>query len=159
MSARVAFDERIFFGETYDLHLVYELADVRVPSLLVSPTYVYLPVIAGGDEATVTVSHPSGDGWSVSLEAAECAQDGVTFLCSGEDSGFLAAILEVSRPDAVASLPFEIALREKTVSVDLQVLRRRRGRSAAPEGIGDAGTAAYRRAVRVRLPRRAIHRD
>lgn len=119
MSARVTFDERVFFGETYDLHLGYELADVRVPSLLVTSTYVYLPVIAGGDEATVTVSHPSGDGWSVSLEAAECAQDGATFACSGEDSGFLAAVLEVSRPDAVATIPFEIALREKTVNVKL----------------------------------------
>ena len=119
MSARVTFDERVFFGETYDLHLGYELADVREPSLLVTPTYVYLPVIAGGDEATVTVSHPSGDGWSVSLEAAECAQDGTTFACSGEDGGFLAAVLEVSRPDAVATLPFEIALREKTVNVRL----------------------------------------
>ena len=56
MSARVTFDQRVFFGETYDLHLGYELADVRMPSLLVSPTYVYLPVIAGGDEATVTVT-------------------------------------------------------------------------------------------------------
>ena len=119
MTARVTFDKRVFFGETYDLHLGYELADVHVPSLLVTPTYVYLPVIAGGDEATVTVSHPSGDGWSVSLEAGECAQDGNTFACSGEDSGFLAAVLEVSRPDAVATIPFELALREKTINVSL----------------------------------------
>lgn len=114
MAARISFDERVFFGETYDVHLAYELVNVRVPSLLVTPTYVYLPVIAGGDEATVTVSHPSGDGWSVSLEAGECSQNGTTFACSGEDSGFLAAVLEVSRPDAVTSVPFEVPLRDKT---------------------------------------------
>ena len=119
MSARVTFDERVFFGEIYDLHLSYELADVRVPSLLVTSTYLYLPVIAGGDEATVTVSHPSGDGWSVSLEAAECAQEGATFTCSGQDSGFLAAVLEVSRPDAVASVPFAIELRQARIDVNL----------------------------------------
>ena len=119
VAARVTFAEHVFFGETYDLHLGYELADVRVPSLQVTPTYVYLPVIAGGDEATVTVRHPSGDGWSVDLEAGECAQDGTTFACTGEDSGFLAGVLEVSRPDAVATLPFELALRERTINVSL----------------------------------------
>jgi len=133
MSARVTFDARVFFGETYDLHLGYELTNVRVPSLLVTPTYVYLPVIAGGDESTVTVSHPSGDGWSVSLEAGECAQDGTTFACSGEDSGFLAAVLEVSRPDAVATIPFELALREMTINVSLSYF------------IGEEGTAQHLR--------------
>lgn len=118
-AATISFEENVFFGETYDLHLAYELADVRFPSLLVTPTYLYLPVIAGGDEATVTVSHTSGDGWSVSLEAAECAQDGETFACRGNDSGFLAAILEVSRPDAVATIPFDIPLLTKVVHADL----------------------------------------
>ena len=137
MSARVTFDARVFYGETYDLHLGYELADVHVPSLLVTPTYVYLPVIAGGDESTVTVSHPSGDGWSVSLEAGECAQDGTTFACSGEDSGFLAAVLEVSRPDAIATLPFELALRGKTINVNLSYF------------IGEEGTAQHLRELTV----------
>ena len=137
MSARVTFDARVFFGETYDLHLGYELTNVRVPSLLVTPTYVYLPVIAGGDESTVTVSHPSGDGWSVSLEAGECAQDGTTFACSGEDSGFLAAVLEVSRPDAIATLAFELPLREKTINVSLSYF------------IGEEGTAQHLRELAV----------
>jgi hypothetical protein len=139
MSARVTFDERVFFGEMYDLHLGYELANVRIPSLLVSPTYVYLPVIAGGDEATVTVSHPSGDGWSVSLEAGECAQDGTTFSCSGEDSGFLAAVLEVSRPDAVATLPFELKLGDKTINVNLSYFTGEEGTAQHLRELATAG--------------------
>jgi hypothetical protein len=119
VAATISFDERIFFGETFDFSLGYELKDVRVPSLLVTPAYVYLPLIAGGDEASVTVNHPSGGGWNVSLDAAECGQEGASFVCSGNDSGFLAALLEISRPDAVASIPFEITLQEKTVSVQL----------------------------------------
>jgi hypothetical protein len=119
MAARISFDTRVFYGETYDLHLAYQLAEVRVPSLLVTPTYVYLPLIAGGDESTVTVNHPTTADWSVSLEPGECTPSGTTFTCSGDDAGFLAGLLEVSRPDAVAKLPFEVALNEETVSVTL----------------------------------------
>ena len=119
VSASVSFHEPVFFGETYSFKLAYELSGVRVPSLFVTPAYVYLPLVAGGDEATVTITAPSGGGWSVSLEAGECAQDGTTFTCSGQDDAFLAALLEVSRPDAVTSLAFDVPLRTRTVSVSV----------------------------------------
>ena len=139
IAATISFDERVFLGESYDFHLAYELSDVRVPSLLVTPTYVYLPVIAGGDEAIVTVSYPTGDGWSVSLEAADCVQDGSTFSCNGDDSGFLAALLEVSRPDALARMPFEVPLQNETVSVDFSYFA---GEEAEAKRLTDLATAA-----------------
>jgi hypothetical protein len=113
----VSFDAPVFYGESYSFRLEYELAKVREQSLLVTPTYVYLPVIAGGDEAAVTVNTPSGTGWSVSVEPGDCAQDGATFSCSGEDASFLAALVEVSRPDALTTIAFEVPMQTETVAV------------------------------------------
>jgi hypothetical protein len=119
VSAQVAFGEAIFFGDDFSFSLTYEVAQVRAQSLLVTPVYAYVPVVAGGDEATVTVNTPSAAGWSVNVEAAECAQDGATFTCTGDDAAFLAALVEVSRPDAITSSSFEVGLKERAVSVTL----------------------------------------
>lgn len=124
VGALVSFEEPVYYGESYAFRLAYELAGVRVQSLLVTPAYAYVPVIAGGDEAAVTVNTPSGDGWSVSVEAAECAQDdGANFTCTGADAAFLAALVEVSRGDAIADAPFEVELKERTVGVTLSHLQ------------------------------------
>jgi hypothetical protein len=117
--AVVSFDTAVFFGESYSFRLEYELSQVRHQSLLVSPTYVHLPVIVGGDEATVTVDTPSGGGWSVSLEPGECAQDGTMFRCSGEDASFLAALVEVSRPDALTTIAFQLPMAQEVIDVAL----------------------------------------
>ena len=119
VSAYVSFDQAVFYGESYSFTLSYELANVRAPSLLVTPSYVYLPVVAGGDESTVTVSSPAPNGWSVILEAGQCTQNGTTFTCSGADAAFLAAILEVSRPDATTSFGFDVPMGPKNVSVTM----------------------------------------
>lgn len=136
--AVVSFDAAVFYGESYSFHLEYELAQVREQSLLVTSTYVYLPAIAGGDEATVTVLTPSGGGWSVSLEPAECAQDGGTFRCSGDDASFLAALVEVSRPDALTVLAFEVPMQAETIDVTLSYFQ---GEEATAQHLKDLVTA------------------
>jgi hypothetical protein len=117
IGAVVSFEAAVFYGESYSFRLEYELAQVRDQSLLVTPTYVYLPVIVGGDEATVTVDTPTDGGWSVSVEPGECAQDGATFRCTGEDASFLAALVEVSRPDALTTIAFEAPMQTQTVDI------------------------------------------
>jgi hypothetical protein len=133
VSAYVSFHRVVFYGETYDFKLTYELADVRAPSLLVTPSYVYLPVIAGGDESTVTVTSPSATGWSVSLQPGECAQAGNTFNCTGADASFLAAILEISQPNANASFAFDVPVATKRVTVMMSYFQ------------GEAGVAQHLR--------------
>lgn len=119
LNALVPFHRHVFYGETYAFTLSYELANVREAPILVTPSYVYLPVIAGGDESTVTVGAPPDQGWTVSLEAEECAQDGVTFTCSGADDAFVAALVEVIRTDAIAHFSFDIPLKERSISLTL----------------------------------------
>jgi hypothetical protein len=119
VSGVVSFERPIFYGESYSFRLEYELPALREQSLIVSPTYVYLPAIAGGDESTVTVEGPSSGGWSVSVEPGECQGQGSTFHCSGEDASFLAALVEVSRPDAITTLPFQVQMDERRVEVAL----------------------------------------
>jgi hypothetical protein len=62
VGAVVSFEEPVYYGESYAFRLAYELAGVRVQSLLVTPVYAYVPVIAGGDEAAVTVNTPPAMG-------------------------------------------------------------------------------------------------
>lgn len=121
MGATVTFDERLFFGQTYRFALGYELSEVREPSLLVTPFYVYLPVIAGGGEATVRINTPGDDAWSVALEAADCAGEGPELRCSGAEAAamYVAAFVEVSRPDAVSTISFELELTDKPVAVTI----------------------------------------
>ena len=137
VSAYVSFDRAVFYGESYSFSLSYELAEVRAPSLLVTPSYVYLPVIAGGDESTVTVSSPASNGWNVTLEASQCAQNGTTFTCSGADAAFLAAVLEVSKPDATASLAFDVPVGPKNISVTMSYFQ---GESGVAEHMKDLVT-------------------
>ncbi len=117
--ATVTLDRKLFYHDTYRLTLSYDLSEVRTQGLLVTPSYVFLPVIAGGDEATVTVHTPTDGGWAVSLEPADCQQNGAVFNCSGSGSGYLAATLEVTRPDAITKTSFGVPLGDKTLSVTI----------------------------------------
>jgi hypothetical protein len=145
VSAYVSFHQVVFYGETYSFKLSYELADVRAPSLLVTPSYVYLPVIAGGDESTVTVSSPGASGWSVSLQPAECAQSGNTFTCSGADASFLAAILEVSQPNANASFAFDVPVGAKKVNVTMSYFQGEAGAAQHLKELVSAGLPVIER--------------
>ena len=117
--ANVGFDTMLFYRETYSFTLDYDLPSAREESLLVTPYYIFLPLIASGDESTVTLSAPDDGIWDVELEKIDCAQDGTTFSCAGPDSVHLAAFAEISRPDATASIPFDVALANKDLSVTL----------------------------------------
>jgi tetratricopeptide (TPR) repeat protein len=118
----VQFHERLFYQQTYDFTLNYELEEVREPSFLVTPFYVFLPAIAGGHEATVTVTMPASQGWETSLEAADCPGNGGVFTCAGDGTTHLAALAEVTRPDAVATTFFEAPLSETVLAVNLTYL-------------------------------------
>lgn len=120
VTARVDFAERLFYEDTYEFGLRYELPEAREQSVLVTPAYVFMPIVASGDEATVTVvAPPEGSDWHTVLEAQDCNQDGAVFTCSGSDSAYIAATAEVSRPDAVATLPLQVDLQSVTMNLNL----------------------------------------
>ncbi|MDO8615584.1 MAG: hypothetical protein Q7T33_07595 [Dehalococcoidia bacterium] len=137
--ASVELDRRLFYQDTYSFSLTYDLPEVRQDSLLVTPAYVYLPAVAAGDEATVTVNTPADPAWSVNLEAGGCAQSGNSFTCSGSDSTYLAALVEVSRPDAIGSLPFSVQLKQASVSLTVAFFQ---GEDAAALHLQELATAA-----------------
>jgi len=131
-SAAVNFHRRVFYTETYSLTVTYELSNVRQQSLLVTPYYVFLPAIAAGDEATVTINTPGDAGWTSTLEAGDCGQDGQTFNCSGDDSLYIAALAEVTRPDATATVQFDGPFQDKTLPVNLTYIK---GEDAAAQHV------------------------
>ena len=127
VSATVTFERRLFYQETYSFTLEYDLPTARHESVLVTPFYVFLPLIVSGDEATVAVSTPTDPTWVVTLELKDCTQSGSSFACSSRDSLYLAAFAEVSRPDATATTSMDLALKEKAVSVTLTYFRGEEG--------------------------------
>ena len=117
ISGNVEFAERLFFEETYALSLTYQLPEeLREQSLLVTPSYVFVPIVASGDEATITITPPQGGEWETIIEPEDCEADGLTFTCSGSESGYLVATAESSRPNAVSSFPLQVELQERTLS-------------------------------------------
>ena len=117
--ATIKLDRRLFYRDTYDLHMEYQVPETRHPALIVLPTYAFVPLLASGDEATVEVSAPGEQPWSTSTEAVDCAQNGAAFTCSGSDSVFVAAITEVARPDLTATLSTEVQMRDRKVPVNI----------------------------------------
>lgn len=106
VGADVSFDRRLFFGDTYSFSLDYDLPSARDDSLLVTRYYVFLPAVSFGQESTVSVTTPSDSAWEVNLEPGDCGA-GPVFACqaSSADEVTLAALAEVSRPDASVSIP------------------------------------------------------
>ncbi len=119
LPATVKLDKRLFFGESYDLHIEYEVPEARHPAVISSPAYTFIPLLAGGDEATVDVLAPVDAPWSTTIEAVDCTQNGATFTCAGADSVFLAAVTEVARPDLTATLTADVQLRDRVVPVNV----------------------------------------
>jgi hypothetical protein len=117
--AIVHFARGIFFGQTYSFRLTYTLADARSDAVLVTPYYAFLPAIASGDSATVIINTPGGDPWVSTIDPKDCAQTGNSFACAGEAKTYLAALVEVSQPGAVATSQFDVPLADKTVNVTL----------------------------------------
>lgn len=118
IGASVKFAERLFFEESYEFALTYELPEeTREESLLITPAYIFVPIVASGDVATVTVVPPPDSEWETVLKPRDCDADGLTFVCSGSESSYLVATAEASRPDAVSSFPLQIDLEERTLSL------------------------------------------
>ncbi len=97
----VSFDRNLLFGDAYDFSVSYVLPEVRQSGLLVTPFYVFVPLVAMGDEATVTVTTPVATPWAVNLEPASCELLVDVLTCSGPERIYIAGMLEVSRPDAM----------------------------------------------------------
>lgn len=119
VSARIDFAERLFYQDAYELGFQYEVPPIREQSVLVTPNYVFLPIMASGDEANVTVLAPSEGEWETVLEAQDCERDGFTFACSGSENAYIAATAETSRPAAVATLPIQVDLQTQTLNLEL----------------------------------------
>src|SRR3990172_1397153 len=104
--ADVSFDRRLFFGDTYSFTLDYDIPSARDDSLLVTRYYVSLPAISLGQESTVSVTTPSDSAWEVNVEPGDCGA-GPVFACqaSSAEEVTLAALVEVSRPDAAVTVP------------------------------------------------------
>jgi len=105
VGADVSFHRRLFFGHTYSFSLDYDLPSARDDSLLVTRYYVFLPAVSFGQESTVSVTTPSDSAWEVNLEPGDCGA-GPVFACraSSADEVTLAALAEVSRPDAAVTV-------------------------------------------------------
>ena len=137
--ARVKLDKQLFYQDTYTLRLEYQVAEARHPALVVMPAYAFVPLIAGGDEATVDVTMSSDAPWTASLEAGSCAQSGNSFSCSGSDAVWVAAVAEVARQDLTATLTTEVQLRDQKVPVTITYFQ---GEDAFARHISDLATAA-----------------
>jgi hypothetical protein len=118
--ARVEFSRPLFFGDTYAFTLTYDVVSSQADGVLVTPNYIFVPAVAAGENASVTVNTPAGAPWEVSLDEQECAANGNTFVCSGKQAGYLAAIVEASQPGATASEAFDVPLPGGTLTVTLR---------------------------------------
>lgn len=104
----VSFDRNVFSGGEYDFSVTYVLPEVRQSGLLVTPFYVFVPLVAMGDEAVVTVTTPVTAPWTVSLEAAACELLAGVLTCSGPENVYIAGLLEVSQPEATKLDSFDV---------------------------------------------------
>ena len=109
-----------FYGQTVSLTLTYDIAEARRPSLLVTPAYVFVPIVALGDSSTVTVSMPPGAPWVSELVAAECTQDQSKLTCAGSDDVYVAGLAEMSRPDLTGTVTVVVPLKARTINLSIK---------------------------------------
>jgi hypothetical protein len=119
ITATIEFANRLFYEDSYAFSVQYDLPPVREQSVLVTPAYISLPIVASGDEAKVTVIGPDPNAWETILEARDCTRDGFTFTCSGSENAYIVATAESSQPGSVASLPIQADLQGEAVNVEL----------------------------------------
>lgn len=120
VGATVEFDTPLSYQVTYSFTLSYELAVAREEWLLITPYYVYLPLLAFGDEARVSVTSLPGPGWTATVEPEDCQKSGGEYVCAGSEGVYVAATAEVVRPDALSSTAFPVALRGKTLNITIR---------------------------------------
>jgi hypothetical protein len=132
--ATIKLDRRLFYQDTYDLQLTYQIPEARHPAMIILPSYAFVPLLASGDEATVEVVAPAELPWETSIEAIDCTKDGAAFTCAGSDAVFLAGITEAARPDLTATLTAEVQLRDQKVPVNITYFQ---GEEAFARHVGD----------------------
>jgi hypothetical protein len=117
----VNLDRNLYYGQSYSFTLSYQLPEARSDFLLITPFYVFLPAITAGDSSTVTITMPDNSAWDVTLETAECSQSGSgEYQCGASEDIQVAALVEVSRPDALKSSESAVALSESELSLTIR---------------------------------------
>lgn len=96
----VTFGHGLFYGDTYELTLTYQVLALRTSYFIVSPYYVnILAMTPGIGSSTVHVDVPDGPGWEVTVQPADCEQTGVrVYQCGDAEHVQAAALVEVARP-------------------------------------------------------------
>ncbi len=124
-SIAIGLSDPLFYGESAKLRIVYTVPPERTEGILVTPNYAYIPVITAGDESTVVVNTPVGNGWETTLEASECpAASANSFNCSGGgDGAYVAATVETVKPGAVARTIFVVEMEKEPLQIELAYLQ------------------------------------
>jgi hypothetical protein len=92
----VPFGKRLDRGETMNVRLDYDLSPVDLDTMVVSGTYVSVPVFAIGEPGIVRLDLPADELWFALVEPLDCERAGAvteqTFVCTES-----AAVYEVVR--------------------------------------------------------------
>lgn len=122
-SAGVRFSKPLHFEQQYSFTLNYELATARSDALLVTPAYVFLPAVVGGNAARVRILTPDDAAWDVIVEPLACpATAPGTLRCGSSEFVQIAARVEVTRVDALTSIESTVALGKGPVSLIVSYL-------------------------------------
>lgn len=119
--ATVAFDQQLFFGDSYGFQLSYDIVEARSTALLATDSYVFLPAIVSGDSADVRIVTPNDSNWEVTIEPLDCLPDaGGTFLCGPSEFVQVAAFVEVARAGVLTSSSFSVSLKAAELSITVR---------------------------------------
>ncbi|MCH8026241.1 MAG: hypothetical protein IH866_05545 [Chloroflexi bacterium] len=129
--ATVALGRPLHYGERYSFTLSYELTEARGEGLLVTPAYIFLPALAGGDAATVRITTPDDPAWAVIIEPLACPRtaDGA-YQCGSSPYIQIAAQVELTRANALTSIESSIALAGRNVTLVISYLTGEEGWAA-----------------------------
>ncbi len=121
VGAVVHFDRNLHYGQSYSFSLSYQLPEARSDSLLVTPYYVFLPAIGGGDDSAVNVVVPDDGAWESTLEHVGCSESGSGhYRCGPSEYIPVAAIVEVSKPGALRSMDGSVSLSESEAGLSVR---------------------------------------
>ena len=120
--AEVYFGQGVFYGESYQFSLSYELRAARSELLLITPSYVFLPAIGDGyASTTVTIKKPPSNEWDVSTDPQDCSETGAAvYQCGPSEMIPVAAFVELSRPQDVKTTATTVDLAEGLVAVTIR---------------------------------------
>ncbi len=131
----VSFDRNVFFGGVYDFTLSYVVPEARQSGLVVTPFYVFLPLLALGDEATVTTTAPDSSPWLSTVEPVDCERADDALACSGSEGVYFAGNLEVRQPNATQTDSFDLSIGGNEVTASIEYFQ------------GEDAAAAHQREV------------